>query len=151
MLYILMGQSCTGKSTVVEKLKEQMDVEVFSGKDYLRLAKSESAAWNLFYEKLLEAASSANASQTPVVYVVTEKDLFDKVCSLENAYKVKFTASLDVIKSRFAQRMGGHLPPPVEKMLERQHAIWDAIEGDQTVDTTDTVDPLDIVKSIMQA
>lgn len=44
MLYIFMGQSCTGKSTVANKLKELIDVEVFAGKDYLRLAKNENEA-----------------------------------------------------------------------------------------------------------
>lgn len=29
-----MGQSCTGKSTVAEKLKEQINVEIYSSKDY---------------------------------------------------------------------------------------------------------------------
>lgn len=40
MLYIFMGQSCTDKSTVANKGKELKDVEVFTGKDYLRMAEN---------------------------------------------------------------------------------------------------------------
>lgn len=40
MLYIFMGQSCTGKSTVAEKLKEFVNAEVYTGKDYLRMGKT---------------------------------------------------------------------------------------------------------------
>lgn len=44
MLYIFMGQSCTGKSTVADKAKELTGAEVFTGKDYLRMAKDENQA-----------------------------------------------------------------------------------------------------------
>lgn len=150
MLYIFMGQSCTGKSTVVEKIQELMEIEVFAGKDYLRMAKNENEAWNLFYDKLSKAALDTDGSHPPLVYLVTEKDQLDRVGSLKGAYTVKFSASLDTIKARFAQRMRGHLPPPVEAMLERQFADWEGVQGDMTVDTSEDVDPLAIARTIMQ-
>jgi adenylate kinase family enzyme len=150
MLYIFMGPSCTGKSTVVEKLRELREIEVFSGNDYLRMAKGENEAWSLFYEKLAKAAHQTDGSQPPVVYVITEKDQLARVAPLEGAYKVKFTASLDTIKSRFAKRMRGHLPPPVEAMLERQYADWEGVQGDMTVDTTEDGDALDLARSILR-
>ena len=149
MLYIFMGQSCTGKSTVVNKLKELIDVEVFVGKDYLRLAKNENEAWRLFYDKLSNAALNKDSAKEIVIYLITEKEQFNKICSIEDSYKVKFTASLDTIKSRFAQRMHGKLPQPVEKMLEKQYEEWENIKGDMNVDTTENNDIEKIARLIL--
>lgn len=41
MLITIFGESCTGKSTLADALKERTGAQVYSGKDYLRLAKSE--------------------------------------------------------------------------------------------------------------
>ena len=136
MLYIFMGQSCTGKSTVADKVKEIINAEIFTGKDYLRLAKSESEAWRLFYEKLSNAALDKNSKAETIIYLITEKNQLDRVMDMEGGYKVKFTAPLDTIKSRFAQRMHGKLPPPIEKMIDKQYEEWMNIEGDINVDTT---------------
>lgn len=149
MLYIFMGQSCTGKSTVANKLKELIDVEVFAGKDYLRLAKNENEAWRLFYDKLSNAALNKDSSKEIVIYLITEKKQFNKISSIEDSYKVKFTASLDTIKSRFAQRMHGKLPQPVEKMLEKQYEEWENIKGDMNVDTTENNDIGKIARLIL--
>jgi len=40
------------------------------------------------------------------------------------------TAELDDIKERFRERMRGHLPPPVEKMLEAKHGMYDDLDCD---------------------
>ena len=40
MLIGMIGESCTGKSTLADRLKAQLNAEVFTGKDYLRLAKA---------------------------------------------------------------------------------------------------------------
>jgi gluconate kinase len=151
MLYIFMGQSCTGKSTVADKLKELMEIEVFAGKDYLRMAKNENDAWDLFYEKLSKAALDTDGSHPAIVYLVTEEDQLNKIKPLKGVYTVKFIASLATIKSRFAERMRGHLSPPVEKMLERQFVDWEAVQGDMTVDTTEDVDSLEVARSILQS
>lgn len=44
MLIIIFGESCTGKSTLADALKARTGAQVWSGKDYLRLAKSEGEA-----------------------------------------------------------------------------------------------------------
>ena len=139
MLYVFMGQSCTGKSTVADQMKLQYGAEVFSGKDYLRMAKNENEAWNTFY-KLLENAAIDKSPENILIYVITEKEHLNKLSSLEGVKKVKFTASLQVIKERFSQRMRGNLPLPVEKKLEMQFNEWEAEEGDLIIDTTESID-----------
>ena len=42
MLIGIIGESCTGKSTLAERLKAQLNAEVYTGKDYLRLADRKS-------------------------------------------------------------------------------------------------------------
>ena len=139
MLYIFMGQSCTGKTTVANQLKNRIGtVEMFTGKDYLRMAKNQHEAWKVFLKKLSEAASGSTGET--VIYILTEKDLLEEILEIEGVHKVKFTASLETIKIRFAQRMGGQLPPPVAKMLERQHEEWETVKGDISVDTTNDLD-----------
>ena len=39
MVIGIFGESCTGKSTLAEKIAAGCSCEVFTGKDYLRLAK----------------------------------------------------------------------------------------------------------------
>ena len=147
MLCLFMGQSCTGKSTVADKMMEVTHVEVFSGKDYLRLAKNENEAWKLFYEKLANAALNKDSKES-MVYIITEKEHLDKVRTMKGLHKVKFTASLDVIKSRFAQRMRGNLPLPIEKKLEKQFEEWKDEIGDMVVDTTEDINIEDVVRLI---
>ena len=132
-----MGQSCTGKSTAADKLKEQMNVEIYSGKDYLRMAKNESEAWKLFYDKLEKAASNKDKSKESIIYVITEIELLNRVKAIEDAYMIKFNAPLEIIKTRFADRMNGRLPQPVEKMIEKQYLEWESVTGDLNIDTSD--------------
>lgn len=63
MVIAIFGESCVGKSTIAEKLASRLNAEVFSGKDYLKLAKSESMAALLFKKKL--AAPDGN-----ILYVI---------------------------------------------------------------------------------
>jgi predicted kinase len=133
MLYIFMGPSCTGKSTAVKKIKDIVDAEVFAGKDYLRMAKGEHEAWQVFFDKLRTAASDANDH---IVYLITDKAELERVADIQNAHRIRFTAPLETIKERFSQRMNGRMPGPVEKMLEKQSADWEGIEGELTVDTS---------------
>ena len=44
----------------------------------------------------------------------------------EGALRILVTADLELIKSRFAQRMRGNLPAPVAAMLEMKHGCFDA-------------------------
>lgn len=48
MVIGIFGESCTGKSTLADKLKVNLNAEVFTGKDYLRLEKNEADAKQVF-------------------------------------------------------------------------------------------------------
>ena len=56
MLIALIGESCTGKSTIAAEITKILQAELFSGKDYLRFAKSETDAKAAFAARLLERA-----------------------------------------------------------------------------------------------
>ena len=99
-------------------LKERLGGEIWTGKDYLRLAKDEAGAKKLFTEKLREAVTGG-----PLIYVIAEKEHLSLLP--EGAVRVLVTAELKTIKERFAARMRGNLPPPVAAMLERNHGSFD--------------------------
>lgn len=149
MLYIFMGQSCTGKSTVADQMKVQNGAEVYSGKDYIRMAKNENEAWNNFYNMLKNTAIEKNPEKI-LIYVITEKEHLNKLSAFNDVKKVKFTASLEVIKARFAQRMRGNLPLPVEKKLEMQFKEWEIEEGDLNIDTTEGTDVNEQIQAILK-
>ena len=69
MVIGIFGESCTGKSTLAEKIAAGLSCEVFTGKDYLRLAKNENIAKILFQKKLAAAVNSGN-----IIYVISEKE-----------------------------------------------------------------------------
>lgn len=136
MLYIFMGPSCSGKSSVAEELKKLIDIQIYTGKDYLRMARNEHEAWTIFNEEVKKASNNKDLNSQSIVYIVSEKNDVSKIESLDNAVTIKFTASLEIIKSRFAQRMKGTLPKPVEKMIERQLMDWKNINAKLYVDTS---------------
>ena len=47
MVFGIIGENCSGKSTLAERIKETLGGEIITGKDYLRMAKSESEAVSL--------------------------------------------------------------------------------------------------------
>lgn len=118
MVIGIFGESCTGKSTLADKLKEKLNCEVYTGKDYIRLAKNEAIAKKLFEKKLSEAVNGEN-----IIYVISEKEHLSLLPDC--AFRVLVTADIDLIKERFAQRMRGVLPPPVEMMLQKKHGCFD--------------------------
>ena len=118
MLIALIGESCTGKSTLAARIKYALGAEVISGKDYLRMARSQSEATALFKQKLAAAVSGDD-----IVYVIAEPEHLALLP--EGAVRVLVRADLDTIKERFATRMHGYLPEPVAKMLERKHGMFD--------------------------
>lgn len=124
MVYCLFGESCTGKTAFAEKISKKTGAKIYSGKDYLRLAKSEEEAKKAF-RALLSAPDAA------IVYVTAEPEQLSLVS--DTAVKILMTADLDIIKERFAERMGGKLPPPVEKMLERKHGSFDSLPHDYEI------------------
>ncbi len=119
MLITIFGESCTGKSTLADALKERTGAQVWSGKDYLRLAKSEGEARALFQKQLKGAAQG----EGDLIYVIAEPELLALVP--DGGVRVLVTAELDQIKARFAARMRGTLPPPVAAMVERKHGCFD--------------------------
>lgn len=138
MVIALFGDSCTGKSTIAQKLSEQLSAEIFSGKDYLKLAKSESMAAMLFKKKL-------RCDET-IIYVISEKEQLALLP--ENCVCVLVAAGLETIKRRFAERLHGDLPTPVAAMLERKHGQFEAQPHDLRIDT-DAISADDAVGQIL--
>lgn len=126
MMIAIIGESCTGKSTLAHMLKGKLDAQVFTGKDYLRLAKNEAIAKKLFQKNLKEAVTGEH-----ILYVITEIQHLDLLP--DGAIRILVTAEMETIKERFAKRMGGTLPAPVADMLERKHGCFDAEPHDYHV------------------
>ena len=118
MIVAILGESCTGKSTLCDLLKERLNAEVYTGKDYLRLAKNEDQAKKLFMDLLRTAEHT-------LIYVISEKSQLSLLP--EHAFKIGMSADLSIIEERFAKRMNNHLPAPVKAMLERKHGCFDDI------------------------
>ena len=118
MVVCIFGESCTGKSMLAKEISKELSCKVFSGKDYLRLAKNEAIAKKMFTNLLNEAIDGEN-----IIYVISERDHLSLLP--QGAVRIMVTAELDVIKSRFAARMGGVLPKPLEMMLEKKHGCFD--------------------------
>lgn len=128
MVIALFGDNCTGKSTIAETLAQQLHAEIFSGKDYLRLAKSESEAQTLFRKKL--------SGDETILYVISEPSQLAFLP--QTGLRVLVVADLESIKERFAARMNGKLPPPVAAMLERKYGQFEAQPHDLRIDTEQT-------------
>ena len=136
MVIGIIGENCSGKSTLAEKMKEKLGAEIVSGKDYLRMAKSETEARALFQEKLRKAVAGDN-----IIYVMSEAELIGLLP--DGAVRILVTADLDTIKERFKARMHGVLPAPVAGMLEKKHGMFDHGDYDYRFDST-TDDPADL-------
>ena len=136
MLIGIFGESCTGKSTLAEKIAASLPCEIYTGKDYLRLAKNENIAKTLFQKKLTAAVSGEN-----LIYVIAEPEHLGLLP--EGALRILVTADLELIKSRFAQRMRGNLPAPVAAMLEKKHGCFNEAPHDIHVVSGET--DLDVI------
>ena len=123
MVIGIFGESCTGKSTLAERIAASLSCEIYTGKDYLRLAKNENIAKVMFQKKLTAAVSGEN-----IIYVISEKEHLPLLP--EGTLRILVTADLGTIKSRFAQRMRGNLPAPVAAMLEKKHGCFDDVPHD---------------------
>ncbi len=114
MVIGLIGENCVGKSTLAPRFMDAMGAEDITGRDYLRMARSEVEARLLIREKLAGAVSGRN-----IIYVISEPDQLDLLP--EGAVRILVNADLYTTKSRFRARMRGVLPAPVERMLERKY------------------------------
>ena len=118
MVYGIIGENCSGKSTLAEEIKKTIGAEIITGKDYLRMAKSESEAVMLFRKKLENAVNGES-----IIYVISEPEHLKLLP--KDAIRVLVSADIDTIKERFKARMHGNLPAPVAQMLEKKHGIFD--------------------------
>ncbi len=125
MVIGIIGENCTGKSTLAAEIQQRIGGEIVTGKDYLRLAKSEAMAAALFKKKLAAALTGEN-----ILYVISEQDQVKLLP--EGAVRILVKADIDTIKERFRARMRGNLPAPVAEMLERKHGMFDAGAYDYT-------------------
>ena len=118
MVIGIIGENCSGKSTLADEIKKKTGAEIITGKDYLRMAKSESEATALFKEKLENAVQGDS-----IIYVISEREHIRLLPA--GAKKILVSADLDTIKERFRERMHGNLPAPVELMLVKKHGMFD--------------------------
>ncbi len=118
MVIGIIGENCSGKSTLAARIRDAVHAEIFTGKDYLRMARSEPEAKELFREKLNRAVSGSN-----IIYVISEPELLALLP--EGAVRILVSADLETIKDRFKARMRGVLPVAVERMLESRHCTFD--------------------------
>ena len=127
MVIGIIGENCSGKSTLAEEIKNTIGAEICTGKDYLRMAKSASEAEVLFREKLKNAVAGGH-----VIYVISEKEHIALLP--DGAIRILVMSDIDTIKARFRARMHGDLPAPVEQMLERKHGMFDNERHDYQFD-----------------
>ncbi len=118
MVIGIIGENCSGKSTLAEAIHKELHAEIITGKDYLRMAKSESVAVALFTEKLQKAVSGED-----IIYVISEQEHVKLLP--DGAVRILVYADIDTIKKRFTARMHGNLPAPVAQMLEKKHGMFD--------------------------
>ena len=133
MVIGIFGESCTGKSTLAAELSQRTGAAVYTGKEYIKLAKNEAESQKIFTGMLQDAVTGPET----VVYVISEREHLPLLP--EKAVRVLVTADLDVIKERFAKRMNGRLPAPVASMLEKKHGMFDGEKHDLHVHSAEDV------------
>ena len=129
MVIGIIGEHCSGKSTLAKEINKMLKAEIITGKDYLRMAKSESEAIILFRQKLESAIADRH-----VIYVMSEKEHMSFLP--DGALTIYVKADLKTIQERFKARMHGKLPEPVARMLERKHGMFDGGSYDYEYDGT---------------
>lgn len=70
MVIGIIGENCAGKSTLADALRVELGAAIITGKDYLRMAKSESEATALFRRRLTAALTGEH-----ILYIISEKEL----------------------------------------------------------------------------
>lgn len=127
MVIGIIGENCSGKSTLAGVMQSMIGGEIVMGMDYLRMAKSESEAEALFRAKLENAVSGKH-----VIYVIAEPEHIDFLPA--GAVRILVKADIETIKERFKARLRGNLPAPVAQMLERNHGRFDHVAADYQYD-----------------
>ena len=129
MVFGIIGENCSGKSTLANEINKELGAEIISGKDYLRMAKSENEAATLFKEKLIKAVTGGN-----IIYVIAEPELIAFLP--DGAIKILVKADLEIIKERFRKRMHGNMSGLIEMVLEKKHGMFDRGNYDYYYDGT---------------
>lgn len=140
MVYGIIGENCAGKSTLAAAMARRLGAEVVTGKDYLRMAKSEAEATALFRKRLADALAGEN-----LVYVISDMDQLGLLP--EGAVRILVQADLETIRARFRARLHGNLPPPVAQMLDRRHGMFDAVPHEHVYNGA-TGDPEEFCRSL---
>ncbi len=136
MLYIFFGPSCSGKSTAARLVAKENGADIWTGKDYLRLAKHEPDALKAFVELLQQANEPTSEKTAPIIYVMTDPpESVPEIAALTPQVRISFTASLETLTTRFAPRTGGTTPPPVVKMLGKAKEKMDCCQADYSFDS----------------
>lgn len=150
MVIGIFGESCTGKSTIANEIAKRLGATIYSGKDYIRLAKNENEAKKQFI-KLLQ--QNINSDQN-IIYVISEREHLDFLPP--QSIRILVTASLDIIKERFAKRTNGKLSPPIALMLEKKHGCFDNEKNDLHIVNQNNLDEscdriIELYQSITEA
>lgn len=132
MIIALIGERCTGKTTIANALAKRTSVELFAGKDYLRMAKNPVEAEELFQNYLRENANEKNL----IVILIADTEALKFLP--EHVLKVRCEVPFDTIKERFAKRRHGNLSPEAAAMLEKNHGMFDDLDVDLSYDTLQT-------------
>lgn len=100
MVIGIIGENCSGKSTLAEALQKVINAEVITGKDYLRMAKSERDAVSLFKEKLNNAVFGDN-----IIYVITDSEHVELLP--DDAVRILVYADIDTITEKVKRESKG--------------------------------------------
>jgi predicted kinase len=145
MLLLFFGPSCSGKSSTADIVASRIGAQVWTGRDYLRLATQEPDAWKAFIEMMKKAAAEKSHEKGSLIYVTTESPApIPELSTMSQVYTIRFTADLTTLTLRFAPRTGGQVPAPVVTMLERTKQVTDSAQCDLSIDSTNR-EPEEIV------
>jgi hypothetical protein len=120
VLLVFFGPNCSGKTSVGRDIARRTGATVWIGRDYLRLAKDEASAWQHFQGFLSRSVEVPTLGFASIIYVPVDFPGGSRVVPSGPGLRfVRFTADLEVLKSRFAERVGGRISPTVEGMIKR--------------------------------
>ena len=130
MLIGIFGENCSGKSTLANAIVASLPSEIVTGKDYLRMAKSESEAKTLFQKKLGNAVSGDD-----LIYVIPEPEqhthLHDHLfVVVKGEARIQLGDETVVVRKDEAFLVKGAIP----------HSVWNN-QDDETVMFGITVKP----------
>jgi cytidylate kinase len=142
-----MGPCCTGKSSVAELIGDKSNIQIVTGKDYLRLSCDETEAWSLFLKQIKSVAASRAET---LIYLLDDAGKVQDLMNIEGVNLVKFSASLEVIRHRYENRLQGKLPGVAVKMLDTQKKMWDRVNCPLSIDTSGERGVKDVAHEVLQ-